>query len=489
MQTANGRHPNGPGAELARLERRLRVEPSNVDLLFGRARILDRVGRSEEARDAYVAVLKKDPAHFGALNDLGTLLYKAGLRADARTCYAAAVEKHPENPIGHANLAYTLLKVGDAAAARDHYRKALELDPKNLESHRGLALALDALGEKQAAAEHRAAGFENNCVTTLPYRGTGTPLRLLLLVSTTVGNISTDRFIDDRTFSISKLVVEFYHEEVALPPHDIVFNALGDADVCAASLEKIELLIARTDAPVVNAPGAVRRTGRIENARRLAGIPGVVAARIQAFPRVVLAGPDGAKILENKGFSFPLLVRSFGFHTGYNFVRVERPGDLAAAASPLPGDELMVLDFLDARSADGKVRKYRAMFIDGAIYPLHLAISNDWKVHYFSADMSESPEHRAEDEAFLADMRGTLGPQVMQTLERVRDALGLDYAGIDFSVDSAGRVLVFEANATMVIPVPKLEEQWAYRRAPVDRIIAAAQAMLVERSRTQHGTA
>ena len=30
-----------------------------------------------------------------------------------------------------------------------------------------------------------------------------------------------------------------------------------------------------------------------------------------------------------------------------------------------PGTEIMVIEFLDARGADGKVRKYRAMFIGG----------------------------------------------------------------------------------------------------------------------------
>ena len=41
------------------------------------------------------------------------------------------------------------------------------------------------------------------------------------------------------------------------------------------------------------------------------------------------------------------------------------------------------------------------MMIDGRLYPLHLAVSRRWKIHFFSADMSDSAEHRAEDRAFL----------------------------------------------------------------------------------------
>ena len=52
------------------VESQLRGHPSN-ELTFERARILDRLGRSDAARHGYVAVLQRDPNHFGALNDLG----------------------------------------------------------------------------------------------------------------------------------------------------------------------------------------------------------------------------------------------------------------------------------------------------------------------------------------------------------------------------------------------------------------------------------
>jgi glutathione synthase/RimK-type ligase-like ATP-grasp enzyme len=62
--------------------------------------------------------------------------------------------------------------------------------------------------------------------------------------------------------------------------------------------------------------------------------------------------------------------------------------------------------------------------------------------------------NRAEDERFLADPQAVLGPAAMRTLAAIRDLLALDYAGIDFSLDAAGRVVVFEANATMIARTP-----------------------------------
>ena len=62
---------------------------------------------------------------------------------------------------------------------------------------------------------------------------------------------------------------------------------------------------------------------------------------------------------------------------------VETPEALEAAAQSLPGKSILAIEYLDARGADGYFRKYRVMMIDGVLYPLHLAIASQWKIHYF----------------------------------------------------------------------------------------------------------
>jgi glutathione synthase/RimK-type ligase-like ATP-grasp enzyme len=474
-------------AELRSVDLRLHQQPEDVELLFKRAKLLDALGGIDEAREGYVEVLKRDATHFAALNDFGMLLYRAGYTADARTCYAAAVAHHPENAIGHANFALTLLKGGEAQQAREHYEIALRLDPTNVEAHRGLTLALTALGEHAEAEQHRTIGFAGGAVTSLPYRGEGPPIPLLLLVSETSGNVHTERLIDDRIFQTFKVVIEHYDGETTLPQHALIFNALGDADVCAAGLEIAAKLTARSGAPIVNPPAAIAATGRAANAARLRTLPGVVAANMVPLPRDLLAGPEGAAAIAAHGFRYPVLLRTPGYHTGQHFLRVDAPDRLAGIAADLPGDELLVIEYLDVRRADGKIRKYRAIVVGERLYPLHLAIADHWKVHYFSADMADRPEHRAEDAAFLEDMATALGPDAMAALGGVQERLGLDYAGIDFSLDRAGNVAVFEANATMVVPAPKADERWAYRRDPAERIIEAVRTMLIERSRSVRG--
>lgn len=175
---------------------------------------------------------------------------------------------------------------------------------------------------------------------------------------------------------------------------------------------------------------------------------------------------------------FPLLLRAPGFHTGRHFLRVERQEDLAPAVTALPGEELLVIEYLDARGPDGMARKYRVMIIDDVAYPLHLAISADWKVHYFTADMAANAAYRAEEQRFVDDMPAVLGPRAMTALQGIGETLGLDYAGVDFALSADNSLLLFEANATMVINLPDCDPIWDYRRAPIERALAAVRQML-----------
>jgi len=460
------------------LEARIESDPDAVAPRFELACLLDQMGRNPEARDAYLAVLVREPSHRLALNNLGTLLHATGYRSAARRAYAQAAAQHPADAMSHVNLGNLLCEYGDYHSAREHYETALRLHPAHREAHQGLALALAELGDEEAAGEHRRKAYEGRAVHKMPYRGEGAPVDLLLLVSSNGGNIPTRNLLDDRVFRTFAVAPEFYDLHEPLPPHRVVFNAIGDADLCAPALAAAQTLASLTNARVINPPSAVLATGRADLAR-LARLPGVVAPATINLPRDLLASAEGPAAVERHGFRFPLLLRTPGFHTGRHFLRVESPEALPATVAELPGRGLTVIEFLDARGAGGKVRKYRAMTIDGQLYPLHVAISSHWKIHYFTAEMADNASHRAEDAAFLEDMPGVLGPVAMQALVRIQSTLGLDYGGVDFGLSAAGELLLFEANATMVVNPPEPDPRWSYRRPAVERIFAAVRRMLV----------
>ena len=440
------------------------------DSSFERACRLTETGRNLEARNAYLELLAREPGHRLGLNNLGTLLHSTGYRAAARSAYKQAVQRHPTDPMSLVNLGNVLYEFGEFEPARERYETALRFEPGHAQAHQGLAYVLAELGDEEAARGHRRLGFSGHALRELPYRGTGSPLSVLLLVSSVGANIPTRHLLDDRIFRTYVLVPEFYNSAAPLPAHDVVWNAIGDADLAGEGLLAAQSVVQHTSAPVINSPAAVLQTRRTD-AHRFSGVPGLVTPVTVTLPR---------GMLHSHGLRFPLLVRTPGFHTGRHFVRVDRPDDLAIAVETLPGRNLTAIQFLDARGEDGKFRKYRVMMIDGHLFPLHLAISSDWKVHYFTAEMAENESYRAQDAEFLEHMPEVLGARAMDALAIIQSVLGLDYGGFDFGLSPRGDVLLFEANATMVVNPPEAGAKWEYRRAAVERIFAAVRSMLTD---------
>ena len=116
------------------------------------------------------------------------------------------------------------------------------------------------------------------------------------------------------------------------------------------------------------------------------------------------------------------------------------------------------------------------------LFPLHLAVSKRWKVHYVTSDMEDSPENRAEDERFLRDPHSVVGAKAMSALDTVRKTLQLDYGGIDFGLDREGNAVIFEANASMFVPPVGNDAKWNYRREPTARIVDAVTRLVVSAS-------
>ncbi len=451
----------------------------DLDRAFRRARRHVAAGADDAAKAAYLDVLRLQPAHCLALLELGALALASGHRTAARSAWLQAARCHPSDAAAQSALGNLLLEDGDGEAARLRFALALVSEPDYPPAHQGMARLLEASGDAAAAARARARGFADTAIGRRRYRGTGEGIALLLLVSARGGNIPVRHWIDDRLYAVTTLCPDYHREDSPLPPHRLVVNAIGDADLCEAALAGAVRLLAATQGigpdarpalRVINHPERVRLTGRLDNASRLARIEGVVAPRMRQLPRGAIAAAGE--------LGYPLLLRVPGLHTGQHFVHVASQAALGPAAAALPGDDLLAIGVLDARGADGLWRKYRVMAIGGALYPLHLAISSQWKVHYFTAAMADDTAHRAEEHRFLRDMPGCIGPRAMAALAEIAAVLGLDYAGIDFGLAADGSVLLFEANATMVINPPDADAIWDYRRPAVAAALDAAARLL-----------
>ncbi|HUA09988.1 MAG TPA: hypothetical protein VMA98_12050 [Candidatus Acidoferrales bacterium] len=372
-----------------------------------------------------------------------------------------AAERFPGSSLALTNLGYFYVLRGEPALALHAYEAAVRANPQNAEARRGLAVAKTQCG----------IAAQGDSTTVVPYRGSGEPVRVLVPITLGSGNVVTERLFDDRSFEVTKLAVELHPLDAPLPQHDVVFNAVGEADSSGEALERTRALLAHTRRRVLNTPEQIARTGRIAQASRLSGIPGVTLARIELCTRESV-----------RELAPPVLLRAPGYHAGEHFVRVDRRDEIEAALAALPGDHFFAIEPIETRDQSGAYAKYRVMLVDGALYPLHLAISQQWKVHYFSAQMAANPAYREREAAFLRDPKAALGDRAWSALQSVAARLELAYAGIDFALDARGDVVVFESNATMAVRYPPVDSIWDYRRAAVDAVLSAVREMLLRYS-------
>ena len=108
---------------------------------------------------------------------------------------------------------------------------------------------------------------------------------MLLLVSLGSGNLHLEKPLDDPIFADD----EADRRAVSragnrLPPYDMIFNAIGDADSGAEALMIAQRITAgKRKGAVLNPPDNVIRTTRVDTASRLHSIPGALTARTQLF--------------------------------------------------------------------------------------------------------------------------------------------------------------------------------------------------------------
>jgi hypothetical protein len=176
-------------------------------------------------------------------------------------------------------------------------------------------------------------------------------------------------------------------------------------------------------------------------------------------------------------FSLPLLVRIAGTHGGDDFDKFEDWPGITEFVARRSDANYYVIEYIDYRSIDDLFRKYRIIFIDGGILPYHLAIHNDWKVHHFRTDMADHAWMRLEEERFLEDLGSVFNVSQQDALRAMARATGLDYGGIDCGIGRDGRIVVFEANAAMLVHDEKTEV-FAYKNRYIAKIKHAFDALL-----------
>ncbi len=466
-----------PAEAIGLLRRALAVEPCYVDALVNLSAILQAASEGAEAAALLQRAVDLIPADPASLFQLAHLLQSQGRDADAAAQYERAIELRPNFGAALCNLGTIHNTAERTAAASECYRRALAHDPTLEVANLNMVSILESDGRLQEATLCRDRVARPRPLQT---EAAETPKRtVLVLANACVGNVPLDELMPRRTNTRITWHTDFATDAQAshLPPHDVAFNAVGNADLLDESFHRLTGFAAAH--PMLNDADAVARTRRDRLSQTLHGLPGVVVPETVRLSRS--AAMDLPAALAAADLVHPVLLRPVAGHGGEGAHLLETAEQIAAYR-PGEADGYYAVAYHDCRHPDGHYRKYRTIFVDGACYPYHLAISDHWLVHYFSAAMLSAPWKRQEEHRFLADPASVLGPTATTALAAINQRLGLDFAGIDYTLLPDGRILVFEANATMLVHLRDSAEHFPYKHAHVPAIFDAFDAMLTRQA-------
>ena len=122
-----------------------------TDAALSEAMRCHQAGNLEQAEQHYLAVLKLQPDHPAALNNLGALYLDQGRPVKAASVLEAALRNRPNYPTAQNNMGLALRALGRIEDSIEYYRDAVAGRPDYVDALGNLGLALQAIGEYQEA--------------------------------------------------------------------------------------------------------------------------------------------------------------------------------------------------------------------------------------------------------------------------------------------------------------------------------------------------
>ena len=480
------------------------VKPDYAEAYNNLGIALHKSGKFQEAAVAFIEAVKIQPDYAIAHLNLGDLLMENGSVEEAANHYEHAIAVAPGMPEAYFNLGVARNRLNDlptastcfeqAIACRPNYldalynlgvvngllmklaeaeycyRRVLNLDPCHVDAHINLSAILMEDGRVPEAMQHIDLAYSKKNI--FEKYSSSANKTVLILFDAGKGNLNLSHLINEKTNHIIDWMIEYAPDDQInkLPYYDLVFNAMGDPDTTGDTAVPVSRFLQICTKPLLNQPDKVARTARNKLPALLDGIDNLLIPPVWRFAD----SNDWDELIEEQ---LPLLVRPVHTQGGIGLVLVTTINELVQCKANQSGP-VYVSRFIDFRSADSWFRKYRMIYIDRKPYPYHLAISQNWMVHYYTAEMESYSWKLEEEKKFLEHPEKVLGADGTQAIHAIGNRMDLDYAGIDFSIMPNGQILVFEANPTMLVHPEKTSGALAHKNVYVRQILDAFEDLL-----------
>jgi hypothetical protein len=270
------------------------------------------------------------------------------------------------------------------------------------------------------------------------------------------------------------------------PEHDVALVAIDESDETLPVLREISNLVRSWPRPVVNAPDRIARLSRAGTWELLRSASNIVIpmnVRIDRtqFARVAAGGLSIESILDGSGF--PIIARPSWSQAGIGLVKLENPSTVDAYLRDWAEAEFYIAPFVNYRSPDGLFRKSRIAIINGLPFVCHMAVSQNWMIHYLNADMRNDAARRAEEAHFMANFDNDFAVRHAAAFKAIAERTGLEYLPIDCGETQDGKLLVFEVGTGMIVHSMDPPDLFPYKRPQMEKVFKAFQAMLQDAAR------
>jgi Flp pilus assembly protein TadD/glutathione synthase/RimK-type ligase-like ATP-grasp enzyme len=394
----------------------------------------------EELVAFLLPIAEREPSRWDLRRRAALALAAAGRHEDALRLLEASTVSESEEPDRQAILAYAHIQLGHAekaVAAHEAYKSHTPPYVAPGKADQWFTIGVlnpPPMGETLIAPE-RGRHFDANYPAQLLDRLAGRYRFASILLG--AGPSAVEKF---REQGPSVLINNIVNAEILLD---------------GSTLAAVQALAGSVEAPVINPPDRAALCTRQMNSERFAGIPNLVTPR---FKRLVLDLDrlDEIVALTEQSFAYPMIVRTVADQQSMNITLVENRQALQETLQQMQPTQpqVYVIQFAGVPHKNGCYRKLRAAFVEGVPVVMRADYARHWVVQgrkwpAVQELYRDHPDLLADADDIVRRPHIRLGPHALTTLQTIGRLLPLEIFGVDFDVDESGRVVFFEANASM----------------------------------------
>ena len=444
----------------------------NVETYMKLASELERIGRFEAALEQYRHGNELAPDDIKLLNAYGSLLLKTAQFDQANDIFRQCIALKPNDYESGLALSSMARMKGNHSEAKALLQPVMQAHPFVTE---------DDVNPQQPTIL-RLRGIEDAAYSILA-SSDGTFSKLLRGGHFSITDLLGETDYNLLLFNIFENNVDTLKE---FPQFDLILNTIACPDSKQASLLAAARFVDRyPHIPIINHPRRVLETTRNRNSVRLNTIQGVTFPKTE---KISWSGENLDEIIHTIfgwGFEFPLIVRKSGSQTGQSVALPDNEQALREHFENSPiNQEYYIIQFQDCPIRANVYHKMRLFFIDGTLYPVANVFNNTWNTH--SGDryniMDKTKWMQAQERAYLGDPCGYLGCENFNRMHTIRDLIGLDFFGIDFTILPDRTIFIFELNAAMRHNFDHADN-FPYTRPYLEKISDAFEEMVNNRLR------